>query len=115
METKMFEVRDEGTFLPVIAVRLDPANEAERYLLARSGYGRTAEAQRQSNYVIVFRALAEDTPANYSPEQWGDRTMRIAHQHIERNFAKLVPGAVVDIQYILGETKTPKPSEAAGG
>ncbi len=112
MKSKIFEVRDAGTFLPVIALHLDPHDEAERYLLARSGYGRTAEAQRQSNYVILLRANAEHTPANYNPEVWHDRTMTVAHKYIEKHFAMLASGAVVDVQYILHETVAPKLSES---
>ena len=109
METKVLEVRDVGTFLPVIAIRLDPANEAERYLLARSGYGRTA--QKQGTFIILFRVFAEDTPANYAAEAWGDRTMRVAHHYIERNWVTLTGGDVIDVQYILGETHLPKRPE----
>lgn len=43
MRTKLFEIRDRGTFLPVMALRLDRGDmtlaDAERYLLGRCGYG----------------------------------------------------------------------------
>jgi hypothetical protein len=45
MTTKAFEIRDRATFIPAIAVRLDPADERERYLIARCGFGVTPSAQ----------------------------------------------------------------------
>ncbi len=112
MEAKVFEVRDVGTFLPVIAIRLNPHNEAERYLLARTGYGRTYV--EQSTFIILIRAYAENTPAvaNYGEDLWGDRTMHYAHEYIKHNWFTLDNGAVIDVQYILGETHLPKRSEA---
>ena len=35
MEVKCLEIRDDGTFIPVICVRPVPDNEAQRYLLRR--------------------------------------------------------------------------------
>lgn len=44
---KVLELRDEMTFIPWLAVRVEfPLIEAERYLLARSGFGRTMDAQQ---------------------------------------------------------------------
>lgn len=39
MESKIIEIRDSGTFIPALAVRLGSSDERERYLLARSGFG----------------------------------------------------------------------------
>jgi hypothetical protein len=33
------ENRDTATFIPAIAIKVVPANEGQRYLLRRSGYG----------------------------------------------------------------------------
>lgn len=38
MEIKCLEIRDAGTFIPVICIRPVPENEAQRYLLRRDGY-----------------------------------------------------------------------------
>jgi hypothetical protein len=37
--------------------------------------------------------------------------MQAAHQWIEGHFHKLESGAVVDVEFILGETTEPKPGE----
>jgi len=107
---KVFEVRDSGTFLPVIAIKAEPANEAERYLAARLGYGRTPTDQ--SRYVLMS-LLCGGEPLQYDAHRWGSiaRTRTTAHEYISEHFDELETGAVVDVEYILGETDKPKQSE----
>lgn len=112
MKAKLFEVRDAGTFIPVLAVQLGSEHEAERYLASRAGYGRTAP--EQSEYVYVAKINGNDSGGTYDPHQWsgGARTMPTAHQYIIENFDALEPGAVIDVEFILGRTDQPKQSEA---
>lgn len=110
MIAKCFEVRDSGTLLPVLAVKCDPANEAERYLLGRTGYGIIPETQK--GYVLLCSLNADNAELCYDPHQWGNRTRVVAHEFIKANFGTLETGSVVDVQYILGETQAPKVSEA---
>lgn len=109
MEIKLFEVRDKGTFLPVIAIKLGSSNEAERYLLGRAGYGLTTS---QHNEYVLMGSL-HGGELTYSPFSHGSaRTRQVAHQYIIENFDELEAGSVVDVEFILGETKEPKLSEA---
>lgn len=109
MQAKTFEIRDAGTFIPVLAVRLNPGCEQDRYLLARAGYGTAGEMQ--AGYVIVVKL--EDCLAQYDPNRWRHgRTMEVAHRYIMEHFDDLPSGAVVDVQFILGETQKAKLSEA---
>lgn len=112
MEIKAFELRDAGTFVPSLAIRVDPFNEAERFLIGRAGYGTDPDTQRE---YIIFMGL-HDLQAHYSPHDWGstNRTRTVAHQYIIDNWDALEHGAVIDVQFILGETEKPKQSEAAG-
>ncbi len=113
MICKTFEVRDRGTFIPVLAVKLEPCCEADRYLLARSGYGRTAEAQ--SCYVLVSKIYGECCETATDPSCWSGgvrSTMTPAHEHIRKYFDTLESGAVVDVEFIAGLTPSPKQSEA---
>lgn len=106
METKVIEVRDEGTFILVLAIRMDAApndivrNWAIHY---RSGYPRDGSA------IVVMRL--SDQKATVDPYDWGNRTMGTAHDFIYNNFDSLKDGDVVDVQVILGETEAPKISE----
>jgi hypothetical protein len=106
MIVKAIEIRDRNTFIPAIAISTAPANEGQRYLLRRAGYaldGRT----------IILMSLTQSNRAAYDPYQWpGDvRTFRVAHVWIEEHFEEIEDGAVVDVEFILGETKEPKVSE----
>lgn len=110
MKVKSFEVRDEGTCIPVLAVKTEPANDAERYLLSRMGYGKTPEAQGR---FVLLSPLSGDKETHYDPNHWGNwgRTMEIAHRHIREHFDELENASVVDVEFILGEkTELSKPS-----
>lgn len=109
METKVIEIRDRATFIPALAVKLDPANEAERYLLARAGFGEDRAAQ--SAYVILVRVAGGNGQATCDVYDWGSATMQVAHQHLLDHWADVSPGAVVDAEYLRGESAAPKRSE----
>lgn len=113
MISKTFEIRDSGTFIPVLATKLTPSCEGDRYLLARAGYGRTTESQ--SEYVMVTQLAGGSGRSTSDPWEWpGHRTMLAAHKHITENFDTLASGAVVDVQFVLGEVDKPKVSESEG-
>lgn len=108
MTVKLFEVRDDGTFIPAIAIKFDNATEAERYLIARAGYGTLPGAQ--TRYVIFGRL--HDLELTGDIYHWvKDRTMHNAHVYVRDNFDNLESGAVIDVEFILGETDVPKVSE----
>ena len=113
MTSKTFEIRDRGTFIPVLAIRLDPADDRDRWLLARAGYGTTPEAQGE--YVILYN-LVKVHEATYDAFGWQTtaRTLPTAHRYIIENFNDLPNGAVVCVEYILGERGEPKKSEQEG-
>lgn len=114
MNTKAFEIRDSGTFIPVVGVLMVPGFEtdayiSEKYLLRRAGYG------FDSPLVLLCRMEASGTDRNatYDPYAWGGgaRTMIVAHDYIQKNWEDLNSGDVIDVQFILKETKQPKQSE----
>lgn len=119
MDLKLLELRDRGTFIPVFAFRCRPTRgenveqfHRERYLLSRAGYGPAGE----SDCVILGKL---DCPSStlsctYDPFGWetSARTMEAAHSWITAHWDDLKSGDVVDVEFILGETKEPKKSEA---
>ena len=108
MIAKTFEIRDAATFIPVLAVKMEPGNEQDRYLLSRAGYGITPECQAES---VLLSSL--DGGASVSdPYDWGNRTRIQAHKYIKENFDKLESGSVVDVEFILGIAQAPKQSES---
>lgn len=117
---KLFEVRDRATFIPVMAVALfhsgaEEGSESESYLLRRAGYSAQqidplkCAALALEPYIMLV-ALT-DARANYDPYSWGNRTLAAAHEHIILNWDSLISGAVLDVEFILGEKPTPKVSE----
>ena len=110
---KLFEIRDAGTTMPVIAIKPDPHNETERWLYSMSGYGVSAEGQ--GDYVMLAPMHAGEgklvcDPYNH-PGGPKVHTLFVAHQHIITNWSVLESGDVVDVQFILGETKEAKTTE----
>lgn len=104
METKLIEIRDRATFIAAVAMRVAPANDQQRYLLRRSGYSDTWDD-------VILMPL-DCTNVNYDPYKWtGARTLHHAHLWIREHFDTLKDGDVVDVQFILGETGSPKQSE----
>lgn len=103
METKAIEVRDRGTLIPCLAVRLDGynGNANEAWLMRRAGYGEPC----------VLFTRAQGGTAAYDPYSWGDRTMKIAHNYVSENWAKISSGDVVDVEFVLGETSASKRSQ----
>jgi hypothetical protein len=110
MITKTFELRDRATFVPVLAIRLEPGCEADRYLFGRAGF--TPNPDRQREYIMLCGLNGGRETATCDPHDWPNRTRQEAHKYIREHFEELESGAVVDVEYILGETASPKRSEA---
>jgi hypothetical protein len=110
MKIKLFEVRDRLTFIPVMAIEMSASYQnntqsQENWLLRRAGYG-NAEP-----WCIVMTALGGKGPANYDQYAWDNRTFSVAHDHVIKNWDKLSSGDVIDVEFILGESKEKKISE----
>lgn len=111
METKLFEVRDRMTMIPVLATKLfPPRSEAERFLLGWVGY-RSLPGQYDSWIILVHLSTTE---CQNDPFGWegGSRTMHEAHKYIEQHWDELQSGEVIDVEFILGESDYKKVSEA---
>ncbi len=131
MTCKIIEIRDSGTFIPALAIRLGSPNERERYLLARSGFGRTFDDQ--SEYIVLCKINGgEPCECHIDPFSWGQnpRTMFVTHLYLlnrqselrlpyelaftpgqHDGFDALPQGVLVDVEYILGMRAEPKEPE----
>ncbi len=110
LETKVLEIRDSMTYIAVLAICMTSEDPLQRYHLRRVGFS----GNGQMRTVVLMRI--GDQKATSDVYEWpaitgGTRTMRVAHDWIEKNFDSLKDGHVVDVQYILGETTTKKTSE----
>jgi hypothetical protein len=106
VETKTFEIRDRATFVPVVAINPKPRTKLERYLWGREGFVSI------NSYVLITKLSSLE--CKFMPSSWGDRTMQVAHQYIFENWDSLENCALIDVEYILGETETKKATEAIG-
>ena len=109
MEVKVLELRDRATFIPILCVRLKFRDDLERYLCARAGFYNDNNAT--ADPYVIMHPMTYDR-ANYDPYAWSNpRTFGTAHKWIIENWDDLKSGDVVDVEFILGETKTKKRSE----
>jgi hypothetical protein len=108
LKTKLFEIRDRATFIPCIGIWIDTRDSdvnAEFYLIRRAGYD-------EAYPLLLLTRLDGGGKAQYDAYDWGDRTMQVAHDYIQNHWDELQSGDVVDVEFILGETTTPKESES---
>ena len=113
MDVKLFEVRDSGTFIPVMAIRLTYRDSVERFLLHRAGYAneQTAPHSEHQPYIVLWPLIGGH--CTYDCFDWPGRarTYPQAHRWLISNWNKVSSGDVIDVEFILGETAAPKPSE----
>jgi len=111
MITKLFEIRDRETCIPVMAIRMEPGCERDGAILSRAGYGLKAEAQRR---YIMLLDLADHPPRSATTDPYGHtqgRTLFVAHYWLESHFDEFGSGAVIDVEHVLGEKPVPSESE----
>lgn len=104
MEIKLFEVRDAATFMPVMVTKLISRNIKESYLMSHVGLNKPG----LFSFLYTVLNTGESSLDAYD---WHNRTRKISHQFIEANWDQLFSGQVIDVEFILGETKEPKISE----
>lgn len=119
MDCKLVEIRDEGTLIPALALKFEADTEWDAWLLQRAGYGMPHDWGQQGaydHYTLLIELTDGHPKAATDPYDWntGGRTMHAAHK-----WFRMAPdawdqlpytGAVLDVQYILGETDQPKTS-----
>lgn len=124
MKTKLLEVRDIGTTIPLLCIEMRPEplvwetahvdrveNRGkviveERYC-QRYGY----PMEGNPSIAICHFALPVGRRITNDPYEWGDRTFATAHEYILDHWDELMDGDVVDVELILGEKITKKQSE----
>ena len=110
-ETKVVEIRDRGTCIGALLIRMQSDEPTQRYYLRRVGHPEDGSS-------IVLMDLNNQHATN-DPYTWGSkhlagassRTFGNAHNWIIDHFDEIQDGDVVDVEFILGETKSPKKSE----
>ena len=112
MITKLFEIRDRDTFIPVMATQMDShENQAQAWLLRRAGFVDVNDPSIR--YILLCRFFGGRGECYCDPHSWSGRMMVTAHEHMILNWDQLEDGDVIDVEFILGETKVKKVSERA--
>lgn len=111
METKVFEIRDRATFIPVLGVKLkvDDLASVEAWLLRRAGYA--MEDLLGGTFVLLTTLSSGVGRAICDPYDWGGDTFPPAHDYIARYWDRIRSGDVIDAEFIRGESAAPKLSE----
>jgi hypothetical protein len=110
MEVKLLELRDHGTFIPLLCINMAHADDAaQRYLMRRVGY----PLDGRPNIAICHLRCGYDRITNDPYQHQGAaRTYPVAHHWIIDHWDELKNGSVVDVRFILGETPEPCLSES---
>lgn len=103
---RYLEIRDAATCIPALAVHPGPTRKQARRFLRRAGWSTDQLLDRAAPLVFLFNL--ETGIARHDPHAWYDRTMTTAHRYIILNWWELTNGQVIDVAYILGETRQPK-------
>lgn len=112
METKIFEILDRSTYIPVMGVRLQingDTNAAEHELLRHAGYGE--DDLRKGTFVVLSTLSGGVGRAVCDPYDWGCHTLTAAHAYIAEHWNDLRTGDVVDAEFARGESTAPKTSQ----
>ena len=109
IEAKVLEIRDEGTHIPVLAMRMLAENELQSYYV----HGRCGYPKDGSGIVLMHLNSQKATvdPYSWTDLGFGRRTMGNAHNYINLHFDELKDGYVVDVRVILGEATEPAISD----
>lgn len=110
MTSKIFEIRNRGITILVLAVQLAPTCDAERRALGRAGYSYEAKTQREYIMLWPLEGGTATATTNPSHHRQFSQTLRAAHTHINRHFDALNTGAIIDAEYI-DERPEPKHAE----
>ena len=93
LQTKTFEIRDAGTFIPVMATLMAPGDERDTYLLRRAGF------TYQTNAVLLCNL--NTGKCSLDPFNWGPaRTIGEAHSYIRSHWDNCENGAVIDVESV---------------
>lgn len=108
LHAKFVEIRDRGTRVDAIAIRMWSCDSIPQYYLRCSGYPPDGSSIM---LMCVYTGKATNDPYGWEELGMGSRTMGNAHNWICEHFEEISEGDVVDVQFLLGETKEPKIAE----
>jgi len=112
IETKILELRDHGTFIPIIALRVrnERSGSQEDWLLGKCGWG----PQQEGFYLFSaaddgrhFAISCGDPEYLHMQSFPADRTFTTTFTYVSSHWDEFETGDVVDVRVILGEAQQP--------
>ena len=109
MNFKILEIRDEGTHIAALAMRMQAESEIQAYYV----HGRCGYPKDGSGIVLMHLDSQKATvdPYDWPSMGYGQRTLPNAHHYIIEHFDELKDGDVIDVRVILGEAEKPVTSD----
>ena len=111
-QPKIFEIRDTATCIVVMCVSLKTPNPKEKRLLWKVGYA-SRETDIATPRTLILMHPMHTEKCSYEAYSLSNcsRTYPVAYNYIVEHWDELRSGDVVDVEFILGITNAPKPSE----
>jgi len=106
MKNVVVGVVDNGRSITAMYIIMTAAedNEAERKMIIDSGWLQGGNGYFPGSILLDM----ENGDVQFSPQAWPNRTMRVAHEFLDRHYKTIRGGELIDIQYILKETTSPR-------
>lgn len=122
IEVKFIEVRDDGTTMPcmVTAICVNATmTEAENWLVRRGGWGEGQVGLYFATLCPDANAYAIGLPGHPYIHTWSrgqnSRTLTVAWEWVQVHWDEVKSGDLIDVEFLLGERKTPKLSDRLHG
>lgn len=102
METKLLEIRDSGTHIDCLAIKL---SSADGYIASHAGVPPDAGS--------IYLLRLHSPQCQYDPYEWdrNNRTMHEAHLFIRDNWESIKSEDIIDVEHILNESEHKKCSD----
>ena len=88
----MFNLKDLGTLITVLATKTNSDNIQEQELLKKAGLG----------FDLIAITMLETFETQTDPYKWFDRTMRNGHLIIQKHFDDLKTCSEIDVESLCG-------------
>ena len=100
IEVKVLEIRDSGTYIGALAIRMASSDPIQASYLRRDGYS------RDGSTIVLVRmadAMAANDPYDWPGRSRGTRTMQLAHIYVQQHYPELIDGDVIDVEHEFWE------------
>jgi hypothetical protein len=110
MKSVVVIISDKLIEINAIYIVMAADNDDQRKMLVDAGWPQGPERYFPGGILIDLNSYE----AQSRRRLWTTRTMRVAHEFLDKHYQTIRDGDIIDIQYILKETTSPKKREKNG-